>query len=509
MTGRRIVSIWLPNLPLEQWMRIAGAQGSPPDPERPLALAVEAHHGPIVHAANSAARRRGVAQGARVTDMRALCPDLQVEYADSAGDRALRERLALWARRWCPWSVAEEDGLVLDTTGCAHLFGGEAALLYDIEARFAGLGLTARSAVAPSRGSAWALARFGPVRAVQARDGLAAALSALPVQALRLDPGCVQMLHRLGLKTVADIAAIPRLSLTRRFGRAAIEGNPLLRLDQAMGRLAEPVSGEDAPEPVRSVARLPEPIEDPASHLPALCEDLCERLARQDQGARRLRLRVFRTDGQVSAIAVATSRPGRDPAHLLRLLGDRLERIDPGFGFDLIELEALDLEPLGAAQPGLDTAPDEALDIARLVDRLTARFGRDAVTRPTLRESHIPERALLEQGALASPGGQAAAVLRERPVRLLRRPEEIGVTYAAPEGPPARFTWRRQVLNVTRYAGPERIAPEWWRDKPGTRLRDYFRVEDQAGRRYWIYREGLHGDGRGGDPRWFLHGMFA
>jgi len=308
---------------------------------------------------------------------------------------------------------------------------------------------------------------------------------------------------------IGALAAIPRLSLTRRFARAPLPANPLLRLDQATGHLAEPVASPEARAPIRAVARLAEPIQDPSAHLEGLCADLCAQMARAGLGCRHLALSVYRSDGTVGSIEAATAAPTREAAHLRGLLSDRLERIDPGFGFDQITLEAGRVEPLALTQTRLDGDAAEDLHLPRLIDRLSARLGPRAVTRPVLRASHLPERAQVAQPALAAPPEAPEPPARDRPLSLLHPPEEVRVLYAVPEGPPVQFVWRRQSLHVTRYAGPERIAPEWWHDRPGTRLRDYFKVEDQTGRRLWLYREGLHGDGRGGAPRWFVHGMFA
>jgi protein ImuB len=222
-----------------------------------------------------------------------------------------------------------------------------------------------------------------------------------------------------------------------------------------------------------------------------------------------LHLTVYKTDGDVSYVDVATSAPTRDPAHLHSLFRDKVERINPGFGFDLITLAAGAVEEMQHHQNRLDGGSDDDLHLARLIDRLSAKFGPHAVARPVLRQSHMPERAEAQIAALADHTDEGAVLTKERPLRLLDHPEEVRVLYAVPEGPPAQFVWRRQTHKVVRYAGPERIAPEWWKDRPGTRLRDYFKVEDQSGRRLWLYREGLHEDGRGGDPRWFVHGFFA
>ena len=485
-------------------------QGNAPPDDLPVVLAREGHHGPVIHAANRTARMAGIHPGSRVVDMRAICPELQVHYADEAGDRAALDRLVLWARRWCPWTVRDGvDGLILETTGADHLLGGEAAMLVEMETQLSLLGLTSRLAVAPTWGAAWALARYGPVRSICGPEEAYFKLGPLPVTALRLDAETVLLLRRLGLKTIGAVMDVPRLSLTRRFVKAALSANPLLRLDQALGKLAEPVSSVEAKPQIRVQVRLAEPIFDPTPYLPDLCEDLCDQLKRAGQGCRRLHLTVYKTDGDVSHIDVATSAPTRDPAHLHSLFRDQVERINPGFGFDLITLAAAAVEDMQDQQNRLEGGAEDDLHLNLLIDRLTAKFGPRAVARPILRESHVPERAEAQIAALADTPESAGVFTKERPLRLLDHPEEVRVLYAVPEGPPAQFVWRRQTHRVARYTGPERIAPEWWKDRPGTRLRDYFKVEDQAGLRLWLYREGLHEDGRGDDPRWFVHGMFA
>lgn len=485
-------------------------QGGALSDDIPLVLAREGPHGPVVHAANRAARHLRISPGSRVVDVKAICPELQVEYAEQAGDRAALDRLVLWARRWCPWTVRDGDtGLILDTTGSAHLFGGEAAMLVEMETQLSLLGLTSRLAMAPTWGAAWALARFGPVRSICTIDETAVKLGALPIAGLRLDSETLLLLHRLGLKTIGAVIDVPRLSLTRRFVKAALTANPLMRVDQALGKLAEPVSSVGTKPRFSVQSRLAEPIFDPTPYLPKLCENLCDALQQAGMGCRRLHLTVYRTDGDVSYVDVATSANTRDPTHLCGLFRDKVERINPGFGFDLITMAAGGVEPLSIVQNRLDGGSDSDLHLTLLVDRLTAKFGTQAVSRPVLYESHVPERAEGRIAALADHAQTAAATTKERPIRLLDQPEEVRVLYAVPEGPPLQFVWRRQTHRVARYAGPERIAPEWWKDRPNTRLRDYFKVEDQIGRRLWLYREGLHEDGRGGDPRWFVHGMFA
>jgi protein ImuB len=490
---RRVLSIWLPALPIERW-----AKNSDLSPDDPAVLTVEGTHGLIIHAVTKAAAARGARVGARLTDARALDPSLVAVPADPAGDQALLQRLAKWAQRWSPLvEIDGEDALRLDVSGIAHLFGGEKALIQDVITRFAAMDLTSRVAIAPTAAAAWALSRFGG-------DGL----EPLHVSALRLDPDTVRTLERLGLKTIGALEALPRLALARRFRGAE---DVVDALDRALGRKPEPLTALAENPPPRALIKLEEPathVEAAPQALERLIPKLVVELEERRLGARRLSLHGFRVDGGVATASVATSIPSREPKHLQRLLSDKAAALDPGFGFDAFALVADWTEVLGAAQESLVEEPSGTRDLARLIDRLTVKLGPRSVRKPQRHESHLPERASGWRPALE----QTEAIARpevSRPQRLLDRPEAIDVIYATPEGMPRRFVWRRAVHDIARVEGPERIAPEWWRLASTARLRDYYRVGDEAGRRYWIYREGLFGDGRGGAPNWYLHGLFG
>lgn len=494
----------MPRLAIERWLK---ASGAPDDADTGLrvALVVEAAHGQLVHAATSAA---GVRRGTRLTDARALDPGLAAVAADVAGDGELLARLARWASRWSPLvEVDGEDGLRMDVAGVAHLFGGEAGLVRDIEGRFAAMRLAARVALAETASAAWGLARFGG--AALPDQPLAARLAPLPVAALRLGPGPTRTLELLGLKTIGQLAGVPRRSLARRFREA---DNPLDALDRMLGRKAEPLTAAPFEPPPRATVRFAEPIADPSAALQALdllVPKLVALLVARRLGARRLMLCGYRVDGEVASAEAATALPTREAAHVRRLLVDKTETMDPGFGFDAFALEASWCEPLGAAQDSLVDEPRGERQVAELVDRLTAKLGADKVRHPVARGSHVPERASGWVGVETAVPPMPASNATLRPQRLLDHPEAIGVIYATPEGLPRRFTWRRGVHDIARVEGPERIAPEWWRERATARLRDYYRVEDATGRRFWIYREGLAGDGRGGPPEWYLHGLFG
>jgi protein ImuB len=538
---KRVASIALPFLAIERWRKATGAQrrsaNHPPDGpfaslDSATALVIEAAHGQLIHAVTSVAAERGARPGMRLTDARALDPKLRAEPADPAGDAALLKRLARWAGRWSPLvEVDGEDGLRLDVSGVAHLFGGEEALVRDMEACFARLGLTARVAIAPTSAAAWALARIDPCIVDEAE--LAEALAPLPVAALHLDERSVQILQRLGLKTIGQLAGIPRKSLQRRFretdnvkNRSATSGSifgVLSALDRALGRRDEPLTGERVEAAPRAIIKLAEPATHPEAAgqaLGLLVPELARQLEARRLGARWLHLAGYRVDGSVAGTGVATAIPSREPKHLHRLLIDKAAALDPLFGFDAFALTASWCEPLGAAQSSLVDEPDSETEVAKLVDRLSVKLGPEHVRRPAPVESHVPERAngwvsTISSSREAQRRGDpvldcfAPLAMTKRPEHLLDRPEAIAVVYATPEGLPRRFVWRRLVHDIARVEGPERIAPEWWRERSTARLRDYYRVEDNAGRRYWIFREGLAGDGRGGAPEWYLHGLFA
>jgi protein ImuB len=476
----------------------------------------------------------------RLADARALCPALKTAPSDPAGDRAFLETLALWAQRWGPWSALDPpDGLLVDVSAVAHLFGGEERLLADAQAAFARRGLTARLAIAPTAGAAWALAHFGPERAIlenPPRDGegdraqhggggspharrptegpLMEALANLPVAALRLDDDVLTVLRRLGLKRIGQLTTIGRDALHRRFRSRSPEANPLVRLDQLLGRLAEPLLPVvAAPDPLVQ-RRLMEPIRHRElldRVLADLAADMARELENKALGARRLELGLWRVDGEVIVRRLEFAAATRAPAHICRLFADKLDAIDAGFGIELLRLRASWAEPLALAQGDIEAGVEtQGTTLAECIDRLSVRLGEKAVRRPVAYASHIPERAQRWQAPLApEPASQGELAFHQRPLKLLDRPETIAVLYATPDGFPQRFRWRGQVHEVARVEGPERIAPEWWREKSTARLRDYYRIEDGEGRRYWIYRQGLDGDGRGGPPEWFLQGLCA
>ena len=573
----RIVSVWLPRWPILRFLAAQAKQANanhpsaaPVDPHEPFVLAVTGSGGPRIAALNEAAEVLGLAVGDPLADARAKAGFLQARDADPAADDAALRRLALWATRYTPtaspWNEANgADGFFLDVEGASHLFGGEEAVLADLAARLENnFGITARLAVAATPGAAWALARFHPSLPCVLPSGQeAAALAPLPIAALRLAPETRATLRRLGFKTVGALLDKPRAPFAARF-----PAELLRRIDQALGRIDEPLTPVVAPPVYHSLRYLPEPIfthDAIIAHANRLMQTLTHVLARDDVGARGLRLSLYNVDGAVEAIDIALTLPTRSVAHVARLVALKLEALaasyDAGFGFEAIGLAVTAAEPMPARQTEFTSAAEEgdsAERCAALVDALRQRLGPDSVRRFEAIASHLPERAEIlapiDSEAPPSPPRENGEQ-NPRPLLLLPRAEPAeDVMALIPDGPPRRFSWRGTTYEITGVQGPERIGAEWWRHREhhqsahsrasgnpeasensenftlGPRYgvpiaqarwgaprgderrhaltRDYYLVEDAVGRRFWLYREGLYGRETAA-ARWFVHGLFA
>ena len=524
----RFISVFLPHLPLERLNREKTASSGAPLPvDRPLALIGNEERGLFVTALNQAGASEGLSAGLCLADARAICPRLLTLPAAPKKDEAALRDLARWAScRYSPTlNLDGADGLWLDVSGVPHLFGGESALLADLARRFSHAGFTARLALAETWGGAHALSRFAHQSPVIVPDGeIGPALAPLPVEALRLAPEITRLLRRLGLKRIGQLYDLPRASLERRFHAMETAEAVLLRLDQALGNREEPrVPLLPLPDFAARLP-LPEPIvthDGVLAGIERLARMLCDKLVRAEQGCRRLALWVARADGSSAVIEAGLSAPSREPAHLFRLFKERIEALDLGFGVDFMSLAALVTEALPPAQTDLAEADGKARP-ETLIDRLINRLGSRAVRRLVPRASHLPELAQGLKNAFAgpSPWPQPSRHKPQRPPLLFTTPEPLTVLAEIPEGPPARFTWRRVTHRVVKSEGPERIAPEWWRGLVRTaeavlpsaqtaRPRDYYRIEDEDGHRYWVFREGLYQEAELGPPSWYLHGVFG
>jgi len=485
-----------------------------PSPETPIVMVGRIGRRRAIAHMNLAAAKTGLRVGQAVAHATAMAPGLVLHDLDAEGDRAALRRLALWAQRLYSPTVAPDppDGLVIDATGCAHLFGGEEKMLVDIRRRLAKAGYAAMLAIADSWGGAHALARYSR-RAlfVVPPGGLGVQLKDLPVAALRLPPETVQALAKPGFDTIGELEATAKGPLAHRFGM-----EPIRRLDQAHGREREPIEPVFAPQTPRAAKIFAEPIGAPetlARHLTELTVELCATLEALTLGAKTIDAWFYRVDNRVESARIGLSAPARDARRLAKLLCERLETVDPGFGVDKMVLAAPGAEPLAYSQDDVLSnlgGGKRAADLSGLIDTLRARLGAEAVYRLASAESDIPERSVRKTPAAETPAAFSWPVDWPRPTRFFPRPEPIETVALLPDQPPASFTWRGVRRRVRRADGPERVFGEWWKaDAELARSRDYFQVEDEGGERYWIYRDGDGENAATGSQRWFMAGVFG
>ena len=504
---RRVVSLWLPFWPTDRLRRhrYAGLSDDVP-------LVTRGHDGRrmVVAAADAAARKLGLRAGMALAHAQAMVPDLAVVDSADAEDATALERLAAWCLRLSPMTSADPpDGVWIDATGCTHLHGGERPMLSLLSEHLERHGLTGQVAIADTPGTAHALARYGNRSLTLVEPGAHAdALALLPVNALRLDSTTVDGLRRLGLDLVGQLATAPRAPLARRFGNAL-----MTRLDQALGRVPEPIQPVLPPETIVVRRTFVEPIATAESFVAVillLVGEACTLLEQRSLGARRLDLVFERVDATVQVVRIGTARPARDVRHLARLLDERVEEVDPGLGVEAMRLVLPLVEPLEYVQRGGGLAPGDKseADLSELIDRLVNRLGADKVYRVQPVESEVPERSQQPVSVHSAPTTTAATAW-PRPVRLLDIPEPVAALAAIPDHPPKAFTWRRIQHRIVRADGPERITGEWWvRSSELAAVRDYWTVENQEGRRFWLFRQGDGIDGATGGLAWFLHGFF-
>ncbi|HEV7823136.1 MAG TPA: DNA polymerase Y family protein [Burkholderiales bacterium] len=479
-----------------------------------------------IAAMNDAAATIGLEIGLPVANARAVCPDMEVFDANEAADAQALAHIADWCDRFTPLVALDAPhGLFLDISGCAHLFGGEAKMLQLVCDSLSGQGFTVNAAIASTPACARTLTRA--VRGQIVPNGEEAkAVSPLPVFALGTDDATTRGLRRAGLKTIGDVASREPHEITARFGE---DFTSLLR--QALGHGDAPISPRRPLPDFMVEKRFAEPVATEsviASALSRLAQMLVEAMERHGKGARRLEAAFFRTDGVVRSLMIETGQPVTRAHVIDRLFREKFDALadplDPGFGFDLIRLSASRVDVVVQEQRDFDTRAQDNDDVAALIDRIAARIGSQRVVVHLPQDTHIPERAVMaapaQQHLAAAMSGQWPQRCESdpplRPLRMFETPEKIEVPFATvPDGPPRRFTWRRAMHAVVHVEGPERIAMEWWKQEKAALTRDYFRVEDTDGLRFWIYRDGLYNnelvtnEGEPIDPQWFVHGVFA
>jgi protein ImuB len=504
-TTRRYLAVFLPLLPAERLIRQRGSA-----PDTPFAL-VEKERGAMrLVACDASALGLGLMPGTALADARARVPELAVFDHDPAADLKLLCWLADGCERYTPAVMFDPpQRLFLDITGCEHLFGDETLLATSLKTRLRRHGLTCRIALGATPDSARAKAKYGVM-----------AIADLPVEALDGSDKVHKALRRAGLRTIGQLAIRPRKPLAARFGKGVVV---------KLARLLEEEDSRITPRRRLPVIYAEENFAEPISRtndvlatIEMLTIEVARQLQERRQGGRRFEVSLFRSDGHVARLAVDTGGPTRDAALLMRLIRERIDSLadplDPGFGYDLIRLEVPLAEVLVNVQVGLETKVDADAETAALIDRLSVRLGSDRVRHFHAGNSHIPERGAYEYPAQAGASlGQWPKSAPDdpalRPFRLFDTPHPIEVIASVPDGPPRQFRWRRHVHHVVGYEGPERVAAEWWRRRTGHQAgqngltRDYYRVEDSEGRRFWLFRHGLYEELAA--PAWYLHGLFA
>lgn len=493
------MSIWFKYLLTDRY-----AIRQPEARDQPLVLVTLARGRKIISAANAPANQAGIAVGMTVADARALYPQLLVFDDEPQQAEKLLHALAGWCIRFTPIvSVDMPDGLVLDISGCAHLWGGEREYLKDIITRMRAGGYHARGAIADTIAIAWAVARYGKISPIIEAGKGTEAIMDLPPAALRLDAAILERMDKLGFLQIRNFLQMPRTTLRRRFGPSL-----LFRIDQALGFEEESIASVLPAEPYQE--RLPclEPIRTRTGieiALEQLLSGLCKRLEKESIGVRTCVLRTYRVDGNMQAVQIATSYPSRNTRHLFKLFELQLPQLRPDLGFELFVLEAPTIETLTSQQETLWNlaGSNNATEVAELVDRLSVKLGTEAISRYLPDEHHWPERSIRKATSLQDKPTITWPRHVFRPIHLLS-PELITVTVPLPDYPPMNFRYRGQLHTVRKADGPERIEPEWWMDS--TQHRDYYSIEDEHGHRYWLFRLGSYDSGQ---SQWFVHGFFA
>lgn len=496
---RRYLYIWFHYLATDRLAKVR-----PELRGKPFLLYAPEHGRMVVKAASQQLTKEGISPGMVVADVRAILPSVEVFSADAVAEEKLLKDLAGWCIRYSPVVAADaSDGLILDISGCPHLWGGEQAYIRSVTLRLHKGGYDVCAAIADTVGVAWAVARYGRNEMIVESGKQAEALSLLPPAALRLDNATLQRMGKLGFRQIGQFISIPRLNLRRRFGDVLLK-----RLDQALGTLSEPLLPVH-PAPVY-LERLPclEPIRTATGieiAIKRLLEALCERLVREGKGMRTGILKGYRIDGEIEQISIGTNRASRNAAHLFKLFELKISEIEPALGIELFTLEATLVEDISETQEALwSSANRDRTAISELLDNIAGKVGMQTIHRYLPQEHYWPERSIKEVSSLDEQPKTEWRTDCLRPIHLLPKPEPVEVMVVLPDYPPMHFRYKGEIIRVARADGPERIEQEWWLQNGPPR--DYYRVEDEHGARYWLFRLGLYGNKK---PQWFLHGYFV
>lgn len=496
---RRFVSIWFRSL-LADWT----VRRHPERKELAFVLAAPERGRMVIKSVSAAAQKAGVAVGMVVADCRAILPTLQVFDYTEGEEEKLLHALAEWCIRFTPVAAIDlPDGLILDASGCTHLWNSEQAYCKDITFRLKAFGYDVRIGMADTIGAAWAVARFGNGVCIIERGTQMEVLLPLHPSALRLETSIVARLEKLGLRQIGSFITMPRRTLRRRFGDSL-----LMRIDQALGHEREVIQPVTPIEPYQE--RLPclEPIRTATGieiAIKQLLEMLCRRLEREGKGLRKAIFKGYRIDGITQQITIGTNRASRNVQHLYKLLEIKIVQLEPALGFELFVLEAPVVEDIAIEQAEFwNCSSHDADAIAELLDRIAGKVGAPAIHRYLPAEHYWPERSITAAASLQEQPGTAWVTHLPRPIHLLHKPELIEVTVQMPDYPPMLFIYKGTLHRIKKADGPERIEQEWWLEQG--LYRDYYCVEDEQGLRYWLFRLG---DYRTDEPKWYLHGFFA
>jgi protein ImuB len=498
--GKRYISIWFRHLKTDWFIR-----GDPALKQIPFVLAAPDHGRMIVNALNAMAEMHGIEQGMAVADARAILPSLEVKDDKQELSANLLKGIGEWCIRFTP-AVAIDfpDGLLLDITGCAHLWGGEEQYLTEIHNRLKDFEYDVRIAMADTIGTAWAVARFGR-ETIIGQGNQSAALLPLPVSALRIPPGITERLEKLGLRQISSFINMPRPSLRRRFGEQLLH-----RLDQALGNKEEDII------PLQPLVafqeRLPclEPIVTATGieiALKRLLEALCQRLQKEEKGLRVAIFKGYRIDGKIVQVSIGTNRPSSNISHLFKLFELKIDSLEPALGIELFTMESPKVEDMCTVQEKLwqDKAGLAETELAEFLDRIEGKMGPGHIQRYLPSEHYWPERSFTQASSITEAKQSSWRVDRPRPLQLLARPEPIEVTAPIPDYPPMLFRYKGKLHKISKADGPERIEQEWWLQQG--QHRDYYSVEDENGQRYWLFRLGHYDVAK--SYQWFMHGFFA
>src|SRR5436190_11270412 len=498
--SKRFVVIWFPYLRTDWFTRRKQILK-----ELPFVLTVPDHGRQLISASNPIAREQGVETGIVLADARAVIPSLQVVDDRPEISHRLLKGLAEWCTKYTPFVAIDlHGGLILDASGCTHLWGGEIRYLEDILTRFKNLGYHTRAAIADTIGTAWAMAHYGKGPLIIESKQQTAALMSLPAEALRIEAETVEQLYNLGLGRISGFIGMQRSALRRRFGRSILQ-----RLDQALG------NEEEIVEPVQPVIpyqeRLPslEPIITATGieiGLQRLLGTLCHRLKQEQKGLKTAVFKCCRTDGRIDKIEIGTNHRSSNSSHLFKLFELKRSCIEPGPGIDLFLLEAQKTETVSPLQEKIwqKTGGLNNIQLSELFDRIAGKFGNDHIQRYVPDEHYWPERSIKPALSVNEELLREWKTGRPRPVQLLSSPEQVQVTAPVPDYPPMNFRYKGKLHKIIKADGPERIEQEWWLQQG--QHRDYYYVEDEEGRRYWLFRAGHYSDS---SYQWFIHGFFA